>query len=182
MEWLRRPRWSPYLVGAAIGVLSWITALAMGHAVGVSTTFVRLSGAALGLVAPEHVQDNPYFAHYLVGKSAFDWQAALVVALFFGAWLSARLSRDVHTETVPDLWRERFGPSPARRALLAFVGGLVLLFGARLAGGCTSGHGISGGMRLAVSSYVFLIALFVGGVATALALFGRAPGKEIGDV
>jgi uncharacterized membrane protein YedE/YeeE len=48
---------------------------------------------------------------------------------------------------------------------------MVLMFGARLAGGCTSGHGISGSLQLAVSSWSFFVAMFVSGLLTALALY-----------
>lgn len=155
---LAKPRWSPYLVGTGIGVLSWITFAGMGKALWTSTTLVRA---------------NAYFAKYLVGKPGIEWQFALVVFLVLGAWLAARLSGSRLLETVPALWAERFGPSRAKRAAGAFVGGAILLFGARLAGGCTSGHALSGGMQLAISSWVFLASMFVAGVATALALYGR---------
>jgi uncharacterized membrane protein YedE/YeeE len=78
---------------------------------------------------------------------------------------------------VPALWQWRFGPSRIRRYGMAFLGGVLLLFGARLADGCTSGHSISGGMQFAVSSWVFTAALFATGILAAFALFGRE-GKE----
>ncbi len=172
-ELFRKPRWSPYLVGAGIGVLSWITFALMGKALGTSTTMVRAVGLLEGLFAPEHVRENAYFAKYLVGKPAIEWQFALVVFLAVGAWLAARLSGSRFRESVPALWAERFGPSRAKRAVGAFVGGALLLFGARLAGGCTSGHALSGGMQLAVSSWVFLVSMFAVGIATAFAVYGR---------
>jgi uncharacterized protein len=49
-----------------------------------------------------------------------------------------------------------------------------MLFGARLAGGCTSGHGISGGLQLALSSWVFMISLFSSGIIIALILYPKA--------
>lgn len=174
---LRRARWSPYAVGAGIGVLSWITFGWMGEALGTSTSMVRAAGALEGLVAEEHVRGNAYFTKYLGTAEApspvVDWQFALVVALVVGAFIAARLARSTFRESVPDLWRWRFGGSKALRHAAAFAGGAVLLFGARMAGGCTSGHGISGGLQLAVSSWVFLIAMFASGVATALLIFGR---------
>jgi hypothetical protein len=47
------------------------------------------------------------------------------------------------------------------------------MFGARLAGGCTSGHGISGSLQLALSGWVFFASVFVSGILTALMLFGK---------
>lgn len=166
-------RWSPYVVGAALGVLSWITFLFMGKALGVSTTMVRAVGALEGVVAEQHVRDNAYLAKYLVGKPAFEWQAALVVMLAVGAFLAAKLARDKRVEQVPAIWRRRFGPSRLKRYAGAFAGGALLLFGARFAGGCTSGHAISGGLQLALSSWTFLGALFASGIVTAALMYGR---------
>jgi hypothetical protein len=173
---LTAPRWSPYAVGAGIGVLSWITFAWMGKALGTSTTFVNAAGALEGLASEQHVRDNAYLAKQVVGKPVIEWQFALVVALFLGAGLAALLGRRAaggkFVETVPDLWAWRFGKSKALRYTAAFLGGAVLLFGARMAGGCTSGHAISGGLQLAVSSWIFTIAMFITGIVTAFALFG----------
>ena len=166
-------RWSPYAVGAAIGVLSWVTFAWMGKALGTSTTMVQAAGVLEGAVAPEHVKNNMYLAKHLVGKPAFEWQFALVVALFFGAFVAARLARSTFKENVPALWAWRFGANPWVRYAGAFAGGAILLCGARMAGGCTSGHAISGGLQLAVSSWVFTGAMFIAGVATAFLLFGK---------
>ena len=170
---LRRERWSPYVVGTALGVLSWATFIFMGKALGTSTTMVRAAGVIEGVVAEDHVRSNAYFAKYLVGKPAFEWQAALVIMLAVGAFLAAKLAGSKRKETVPSLWKQRFGPSVAKRFTGAFLGGVVLLLGARLAGGCTSGHGISGGLQLAVSSWVFLATMFVGGLVTAQVMYRR---------
>ncbi len=181
MNFLRAPRWSPYAVGAGIGVLSWVTFAAMGKSLGVSTTFVRAAGALEGIAG--HVEDAPYFVKYL-GSGAeplpvFEWQFALVVFLALGAYLAARLSGERVRECVPELWARRFGPSPVRRYIWAFAGGVILLFGARLAGGCTSGHGISGGLQLAVSSWVFLAGMFGGGILAARLIYGGKGGGHV---
>jgi uncharacterized membrane protein YedE/YeeE len=103
----------------------------------------------------------------------------LVVGLFLGAWGAARLAVRREAEHVPELWRWRFGPSRARRYLWALVGGIVVAFGARMAGGCTSGHGVSGGLQLAISSWVFIAAMFLSGIMTAFALFGKEGGDHV---
>jgi uncharacterized membrane protein YedE/YeeE len=60
-----------------------------------------------------------------------------------------------------------FGANALVRIIVAFIGGIILIIGARWAGGCTSGHGITGTLQLAASSWMALIAFFVGGVVTA---------------
>lgn len=184
MNALRRDRWSPHVVGALIGVLSWVTFAWMGKALGTSTTMVRASGAIVRTAAPEQVEQNAYFAKYLgttdAPKPTVDWQFALVVAMILGAFLAARLARSRFRESVPALWSWRFGDSRLRRAAAAFLGGAVLLYGARLAGGCTSGHAISGGLQLSVSSWLFLVSMFASGVVTAFALYGKEGRSHVG--
>lgn len=172
------PRWSPYLVGMAIGILSWITFGLMGKALGTSTTFVNAAGAIEALVAPAHVEANEYLAKHIVStpektRPIVDWQFALVVMLAVGAFVAARLAGSKFREHVPGLWAWRFGGSRYLRYGAAFAGGVIMLFGARLADGCTSGHGISGGLQLAVSSWVFLGAMFAAGIATAFLMYGK---------
>ncbi len=173
---LRRSRWSPYIVGAGIGVLSWVTFGLMHKALGTSTSLVSMAGAIESLAAPEHVRDNAYYAKTMLaeGKYFLDWQMMLVIGLVLGATLSAWLGRSFKVEHVPDIWAARFGPSKALRYAAAFVGGVMLLFGARLADGCTSGHAISGSLQLAVSSWVFFACFFAAGIAAALLIYGKA--------
>ncbi len=177
MPILKKARWSPYAVGASLGVLSWVTFALMNKALGVSTTLVRAAGAVEGLVSENHVMSNSYFSKYL-GTLAeplpvVEWQFALVVMLVAGAFCASLLSSTRIQETVPNLWKWRFGPSKRIRYTGAFLAGIVVIFGARLAGGCTSGHGISGGLQLAVSSWIFFLCLFASGIVTAWLLFGK---------
>ena len=72
---------------------------------------------------------------------------------------------------MPSIWARRFGPSTTKRFVWAFVGGAIAMYGARLANGCTSGNGISGGLQLALSGWTFLAAMFVAGIATAFVMF-----------
>lgn len=176
---LRQPRWSPYVVGAAIGVLSWITFGVMGKALGASTTLARWAGLVESLFAKPHVAAHPYYSKYLVDEPAVDWQMALVIALPIGALISALLARSLKPETVPELWQWRFGPSRAGRYLGAFAGGLLLLFGARMAGGCTSGHALSGGLQLSLSGWIFFASFFAAALATAFILFGKEGRRHV---
>lgn len=176
MRALRAKRWNPYVVGVGIGVLSWITFLTMDKALGTSSSMVHVAGLVEGVVNADKVvgpEANSYFAKEINDKTPmFDWQVFLVLGVFLGALISSRLSGDRVRECVPGLWEWRFGPSKAKRYVAAFLGGAVMLFGARMAGGCTSGHGISGGLQLAVSSWTFFMAMFASGVAAAFTLFG----------
>ncbi|WP_419193905.1 YeeE/YedE thiosulfate transporter family protein [Novipirellula herctigrandis] len=179
MKYLKMSRWSPYVVGTGLGILSWITFGFMGKALGTSTTFVRWAGLIESIFSIEHVTGNPYYVKYLVDKPALDWQMMLVIGLPIGALISALLSRSYQPEDVPSLWKWRFGASRLVRYAGAFVGGFLVLFGSRMAGGCTSGHGISGGLQFSVSSWVFFISFFASGIVTAFVLFGKEGQRHV---
>lgn len=168
--------WSPYLAGALVGVLAigsvYATQRWLGKSsyLGASTTFVRAAGFAERTVAPDHVAANEYFAKE---KVQLDWQFLLVAGIFAGALLSSWTDRSFRWESVPPSWAERFGPSVGKRAAAAVLGGVVAMFGARLADGCPSGHGLSGMMQLSVSAFVALALFFGAGVAVARLVYGR---------
>lgn len=168
--------WSPYLAGALVGVLAIISAYATTtwtgktHYLGASTTFVRAAGLVERQVDAPYVEQNVYFAKTQV---RVDWQFMMVVGIFLGAFLASRLDRSYRHEWVPPIWRERFGPSVARRAVGAFAGGVLALFGARMADGCPSGHGLSGMMQLSVSAFVALAMFFGVGALVASLIYRR---------
>ena len=176
MKSLKAPIWNPYVAGALVGILAILSVvvttavLDKGKFLGASTTFVRGAGLIEQAVAPQHVADNAYFQSK---KVKVAWQMLFVVGIFAGAFVSARLGRTVKGETVPFIWRQRFGNSAVLRAAGAFIGGAILLFGARMAGGCPSGHGMSGNMQLSVSSLLALVFFILGGVITARLLYGK---------
>ncbi len=164
--------WNPYLVGALIGVLSLLTFSLADKPIGMSTGIAQASGAcALPVLGRAGVAANTYWAKKAV--PAWDYGSLFVIGTFFGALVSSVVSGNFKLQSVPAVWRERFGPSVPKRMLAAFLGGVIILFGARLADGCTSGHGISGSLQLAVSSWTFFIVMFLSGIVTANVLFRR---------
>jgi hypothetical protein len=132
LEFFQLVQWSPYLVGALIGVLSWFAFLSVGKLLGVSTSFVRTAGMIEKVVVPGHAKESPYFQEV---KPEIDWHWMLVLGIVIGSFLSAWISGDFSINTVPRLWETRFGPSIWFRWSMAFLGGVILMFGARLAGG-----------------------------------------------
>lgn len=170
MRYLRMQCWSPYAVGALIGMLSWFAFLSVDRPIGVSTALSKTAGMLAGALAPDYLAKNAYFIKF---RPAVDWEWMLVVGLALGAFISSRLSGDKPGKSVDSLWTSRFGASRPKRYLGAFIGGVILMFGARLAGGCTSGHGISGSLQLALSGWVFFGSVFVSGILTAHILFGK---------
>lgn len=160
--------WSPYLTGALIGLLQVPAFLLLGTALGASSSYVTVSASIAEFFDPA-IRGLAYAGKYLDGAKNW-WQVALVGGIALGAFLSASLSGTRRTGISP-VWPRVLGTSnPAARFALAFVGGFLLLLGARLADGCTSGHGISGMAQLAVSGFVAVGAMFAGGIATAMML------------
>lgn len=169
IEYLSMKGWSPYLVGVGIGVLNILAFLLSDKPIGCSTAYSRTSGMIEKIFRGSKVRDKAYYMKF---EPAVDWEVMLVAGIVIGAFLSASLSGGFRPELVPALWTERFGPDPLLRMAVAFLGGFLVGLGARWAGGCTSGHGISGTLQLAASSWLAVICFFLSGVATAMILFG----------
>jgi uncharacterized membrane protein YedE/YeeE len=161
-------QWSPYIVGIGIGILSWLSFLLSDRAIGCSTPFARASGMIERLFRGNKVMEKPYFRKY---APVVDWQWMLVLGVVIGGFLSAQLSGRFRLEWVPNKWVETFGVTPLFRWIVALVGGILMGVGSRWAGGCTSGHGISGTLQLAISSWLAAICFFIGGIATAMLIF-----------
>lgn len=172
---LTRKSWSPYVVGTGIGMLSWFAFATADHPIGITTAFENTAALAEKAAAPQVEQTNPLFKKKAEeGKPPkIEWEWMLVVGVFAGAWLSAKLGGDRTEQSIPPLWQWRFGSSVAKRFAGAFFGGALMMFGARLAQGCTSGHGISGALQLALSSWIFVVLLFLSGTAMTFALYGK---------
>lgn len=166
---------NPYVGGGLTGILVVLSAVVAGKFFGASTTFARLGGLVESWFAPEHVAGLAYFQKY---TPAVDWQLLFVVGITAGAFLAAMMSGTFRFQAVPDMWADRFGKNASRRALFAFFGGMIAIFGARMAGGCPSGHGLSGVMQLAPGSIVALVFFFVGGILSAGALYGFGGGAR----
>ncbi len=117
---------------------------------------------------------------FAYSRQVFDtigWEPLSNVGVLFGGLISSVfLSRrfTAFRPVIPPSWRNRFGPSPARRAVGCFGGSFLVLFGARMAGGCTSGHTLSGGVQLSLSAWLFTGALVIAMFVTARLLYGDA--------
>ena len=158
----------PYLAGAILGVVLFLAFLLTGNGLGSSGATSRIDALLVDLVVPAHVDNNPYLLKMAGGDKnpLDDW----IVPVFFGALLGgfasgARNGRLKLTTTK--------GPniSDRTRWVMAFLGGVIFLYGARMARGCTSGQALSGGATLAAGSWVIMLAIFGG--AYALAYFVR---------
>jgi len=171
-----KKEWNPYYAGALLGLVAIISVIAttlfLGKAnyLGASTTFVRGSGFVMQWFYPEETLKNAY---YIKEKIKLDWQFMLVIGIFIGAYISSKLDKSFKLESVPPLWSKNFGPSTTKRAIFSIIGGVIAIIGARMAGGCPSGHGLSGMMQLSFSSFISMIMFFSIGVVTAHIIYKK---------
>jgi len=160
--------WSPTVAGVIIGLLQIPAFLLLSTALGTSSSYVTVSASLAAIIDPG-IGAMDYAAKHLSGAKNW-WQVAVVAGIALGAFASARLSGTVRHGISPVWARATGSTSHARRFVMAAAAGFLMLMGARIADGCTSGHGISGIAQLALGSFVAVTAMFAGGIATAMLL------------
>ncbi len=164
--------WSPYAAGIVIGLLQIPAFLLVETTLGASSSYVTVGAWLASLIDPS-ILDIKYGAQHVAATAKNWWQVALVAGVAIGAFLSMKIS-GARRQPISPIWERALGsPNPSRRYALAFAGGFLMLFGARIADGCTSGHGLSGMAQLAVGSTVAVAAMFAGGIAAAMLLLRR---------
>ncbi len=169
MGLLKKKEWSPYLAGTLLGLVYVISIAVAGIIPGASGAFENIGGLVARVAYPDLAQ-NTYFR--FVMPPGFTTAVMLLLGIFIGAFISARLSGDFKLQAVPDpQWKRVFGNSIWKRWLIAFLGGIVLEFGAGIAGGCTSGLAIGGGLFLAPGAFIFIAAMFLSGIPVALLMY-----------
>ncbi len=141
--------------GAALAILNIIvfSSLFTNRPIGASTTFPYLGDLITGQV------NNEYFNKI---KVPGNWEMIFLSGAFLSGFLISSIKKDFKITLLHENWIKYKGSSNLKRIVWAFLGGFVLILGARIAGGCTSGHILSGGMQLAFSSLFFAVFVFIG--------------------
>lgn len=171
VSWFRQVEWSPYLTGAMLGVLAIVTLYSTGLLFGASGAFENLAGSIMQMVAPS-VAENTYWR--FVMTPGITWGVVMSVGIVMGAFVAAATSGDFKFRWISDeQWVQVFGSAHWKRLLALFFGAILLEYGAGIAGGCTSGLAISGGVQLAPAAFVFMAGMFVSGIITAKILYGK---------
>jgi len=125
--------------------------------IGASTSFPYLGDLIMGAT------NNDYFNKI---KTPGNWELIFLAGAFIAGLLISLIKKDFKLTLIHENWSKRKGDSKVNRVIWAFIGGFILVFGARMAGGCTSGHILSGGMQIAFSSLAFAVFVFIGLLAT----------------
>lgn len=179
--------WDWKFGGLALGLV-FFAAVLLVKPIGVSTQFVIFDGIVGDAINADLVtqtdegwtSSNAYLAKsggkYAKSVAApLNYSFVFVIAMMVGAGLSAMLRGGIGADErqIGALWREAQGDSTAKRWITSFLGGFIVLYGARLAGGCTSGHMMSGMMQTSVSGYIFAAGAFAAAIPTAMILYNR---------
>jgi uncharacterized protein len=158
---------NPYIGGALLGVVLFLSFYITGNGLGASAAINRVQVAILNVFDPGHVDRVGYMSEMGGGRrNALNHPSVfMLIGTILGGTLSGLLNRRMKVET-------RRGPHisvPARWAT-AFLGGLIMAYGARMARGCTSGQALSGGAVLSVGSFAFMFSIFIAAYALAWSL------------
>jgi hypothetical protein len=156
------------LGGVLLGIVLFLAFLLTRNGLGASGGLNRLVAAVEDLIVPGHIDRTPYLLKMAGGSlnPLDDWSVPVVIGAFFGGALSGILNGRTKVEI-------NKGPriSNRTRLIVAFVGGVLFAYGARMARGCTSGQALSGGATLSAGSWALMMCIFAG--AYALAYFVR---------
>lgn len=163
---------SPYLIGAGIGLLDAASFALSKRGLGVTTAFENVAALIERRVAPDITQINRYLQKR-EDLPKIDWEACLVLGLAVGSYLTARASGESREQGLASPWTRRFGSAPQTRWVGSFLGGALMMIGARMAKGCTSGHAITGTMQGAASSWVFTPLMFGSSILAARGIYGK---------
>ena len=153
--------------GIALAVLNAVIFLnfTTDRPLGASTSFPYVADYLTGFV------ENDYFNKI---EGAGLWEVKFLAGAFLAGLIISLIKKEFQLKLIYENWSKHKGTSKIQRIIWSFIGGFILIFGARMAGGCTSGHIISGGMQLALSSLAFAVFTFA-----ALLIIGKLFYKKV---
>jgi hypothetical protein len=150
---IKNYRW--LYAGIALAILNPLIFLTStwNRPIGASTAFPYLADVVTGTT------QNAYFT--TIQKSG-NWEIVFLLGAFMAGLIISLIKKEFRLTLIHTNWKRFKGSSAIKRVAWAFTGGFLLITGARMAGGCTSGHILSGGMQLSLSSIVFALFVFAG--------------------
>jgi hypothetical protein len=176
LQQIRKEEWSPYTAGILLGIVGVLAVVLSNSLLGASGAFESLAGLIGKAVAPG-IFSNTYWG--IAGarmtpimRPEITWPVILLVGVFFGGTLGALSSRTFKLRFNDDAqWKKVVGPQPWKRWVIAFFGAVIVEYASGIAGGCTSGLVISGGMLLAPAAFIFMAGMFASGIVTTLIVY-----------
>jgi hypothetical protein len=177
-EFISQDMWSPYIAGILLGIVGLLTVLLANTLLGASGAFESIAGLIGKKIAPS-VFSNIYWGTeggraMPVIRPEITWSVILVIGIVLGGTLAALSSRTFKFRFNDDAqWKLIFGPQPWKRWVLGFIGAIIVEYGAGIAGGCTSGLAISGGMLFVPAAFLFMAGFMVTGIITIMIIYRR---------
>lgn len=173
LNYIRKEIWSPYIAGILLGIVGILAVWLTNSLLGASGAFENLAGLIGKAINPKWF-DNMYF-NFIMPPGITN-SVILLIGVFFGGMLGAATSGTLKwgkkdAANSDPQWKQIFGPQTWKRWLLGFIGAVILEYAAGIAGGCTSGLAISGGMLLAPAAFLFIAGMFASGIITALVIY-----------
>ncbi len=154
---MKKKYMNPYLAGILLGTVLLLSMYISGRGLGASGGIKYCVVAITGAIDRSHTEDSPYYSKYFEnGEKPFrNWLSFEIFGVIAGGFISGLVSKRN---------RFRIEKSPritnTKRLFYAFTGGLLFVYGAQLARGCTSGAALSGMAVLSVAGFVTMIAIF----------------------
>jgi len=175
LNYIRKETWSPYVAGVLLGFVGIAAVWISNSLLGASGAYENIAGMIGKAVAPK-LFDNLYFNFIM--PPGMTIAVVLLIGIFFGGMIGAATSgtlkwgkKDAVNSDAQ--WKRIFGAQTWKRWALAFIGAIILEYSAGIAGGCTSGLAISGGMLLAPAAFLFIAGMFASGILTALVIYRK---------
>ncbi|MBF0465070.1 MAG: YeeE/YedE family protein [Nitrospirae bacterium] len=169
MFFLRRKEWMPIGTGILFGLLEVLSFYMSDRPLGSSRGYTTIGSIIEYVFFPAHAQKVAYWQLY---EPYLEWTITLIAGIVFGSFVSSLMSGQFKFTLVPDMWKTTMKSSVSNRWFWAFIGGVLVGFGSRLAMGCTLGMLIAGVIQLAPAGFIFMMSLWMGGLG-ATALFYR---------
>lgn len=188
IAYLRKDLWSPYVAGALLGLVAVASLWIFNRMPGASGSFQNLAAYVGQEVTSEQVTVAEGQDPITVGKEGLEeqyqyfaftmpkgitWQVWLIMGIFLGGLASSLASGGFKFSKLPhsEQWVSIFGERIWVRWLIVYISGIILQVAAGIAGGCTSGLAISGGVQLAPAAFLFIPAMFTSGIITAALVY-----------
>jgi uncharacterized membrane protein YedE/YeeE len=176
MKWLlkqlQKDLWNPEVAGIGLGLVYILALLLSKRSPGASGTIFNAS-AIVGKSLTSGDPTNQFFSvTFPPLTEGLGWQTYLVIGIFFGALASVLIAGKFKITLMPiEQWKDVFGTAVWKRWAVAFVGGILLQLGAGIAGGCTSGLALAGGVQLSPAAFLFIPGIFISGALVQLLVY-----------
>ena len=141
--------------GIGLAILNAVVFLTVvsNRIIGASTAYPFVADLITGTT------QNSYFPKI---QGPGHWELLFLTGAFVSGIVISILRKEFKITLIHSNWEKYKCNSVSKRIIWSFIGGFILIFGARMAGGCTSGHILSGGMQFSLSSLIFAVFVFAG--------------------